>query len=306
MSQIKKKILFTGGSGLLSVNWALIKKSEFDIILALHNKIISITGTTSIILNFDNYQSLHNTINDLKVDIIIHTAAIANVEICEKDPELADIVNVQYSESIAKISTSLNIKLVHLSTDHLFDGLEMFKAENDVSNPLNIYAKTKLVAEEKICKYNRSALIIRTNFFGWGTHYRKSFSDFIIDNLRNKCSIDLFNNVYYTPIIISELVDITHKLITLNLNGVYNICSNERISKLDFGFMLADIFNLDTSLIKSIQIYQKANLVKRPIDMSLSNKKVKGVLSIEIIGLKDQILHLKQTEENIKNILKNL
>jgi dTDP-4-dehydrorhamnose reductase len=305
MNQTKKKILFTGGSGLLSVNWAIIKKNEFDIILALHNKIITIPGTISIILNFDNFQLLYKTINDLKPDIIIHTAAIANVEICEKNPGLAEIVNVKYSEDIAKISTSLNIKLVHLSTDHLFNGLEMFKAENDISNPLNIYAKTKLGAEEKISQYNRSALIIRTNFFGWGTLYRKSFSDFIIENLRNKCSIDLFNNVYYTPILINELVDITHKLISLNLNGIYNVCSNERISKLEFGFKLAEIFKLDSTFINSIEICEKANLVKRPIDMSLSNEKIKSHLSIEFKSLNDQILELKNSEESI-SILRNL
>lgn len=302
----KKKILITGGSGLLSVNWALIKKNEYDIILGLHKKVISIKGTTSIILDFDNFNLLSETIMDLKPDIIIHTAAIANVEICENNYNLAELVNIYYSEVIAKISTILNIKLVHLSTDHLFNGLEEFKTENDPPSPLNIYAKTKLESENKVISYNSNALIIRTNFFGWGTNYRKSFSDFIIDNLRNKSEIQLFNNVYYTPILINELVEITHKLISLNSSGVFNICSNERISKLDFGVFLAESFNLDSSLIKSIEIFDKPNLVKRPIDMSLSNKKVKNELTIEIMSLKDQIINLMKDEERFSVNLKNL
>jgi dTDP-4-dehydrorhamnose reductase len=306
MNQIKKKILITGGSGLLSVNWALIKKNEYDIILGLHKKIITITGTRSIILNFEDLNILSDTIMELKPEVIIHTAAIANVEICEDNPKLAKLVNTYYSEAIAKISNKLNIKLVHLSTDHLFNGLEEFKSENDPPSPLNIYAQTKLESENMVKLYNNNALIIRTNFFGWGTIYRKSFSDFIIDNLRNQCSIELFNNVFYTPILINELVNITHKLISLDLNGIYNICSNERISKLEFGLILAESFNLDSSLIKSIEIFEKPNLVNRPIDMSLSNKKVKNELSIEIMCLKDQIINLKKDEELFSVNLRNL
>ena len=61
-----------------------------------------------------------------------------------------------------------------------------FYNENDFTNPLNYYAKTKVEAEKKLLKYNPSCLIIRTNFFGFGPNYRKSFSDWIIDSLKNK------------------------------------------------------------------------------------------------------------------------
>ena len=179
MNQTRKKILFTGGSGLLAVNWALIKIEEYDIFLGLHSKEITLPGTTSIKLNFENYDVLFKTIKELEPDLIVHTAAIANVEICEHNPPLAQIVNVNYTESISKITKILGIKLIHLSTDHLFNGNESLKTECDSAEPLNVYAKTKLDAERKVLEFNGDALIIRTNFYGWGTEYRQSFSDFL-------------------------------------------------------------------------------------------------------------------------------
>lgn len=297
MNQVRKKILFTGGSGLLSVNWALIKLEEFDIILGLHNKEIALPGTSSVKLNFDNQDLLFKSISELNPDLVIHTAAIANVEICEYNPLLAEIVNVNYTELISKITKILGIKLIHLSTDHLFNGNESLKSEYDIPEPLNVYAKTKLDAECKVLEFNANALIIRTNFYGWGTKYRQSFSDFIIKSLRNNSSIELFNNVYYTPILINELVKIAHLLIDFGFSGIYNICSDERISKLEFGYRLAKVFNLDSLLIKPIEISKKPNLVKRPFDMSLTNLKIKKDLSIEVLSLDDQLFQLKIDEE---------
>ena len=284
------KILITGGSGLLGTNWALLKRNDFEIILGLHIKKIKIKNVRACQLNMKDEKELEKQIAHLTPNIIIHTAAITDVEKCEKEVELADKINVDLTETICKICKKINIKFVFISTDHLFDGLNAFSTENSLVNPLNNYARTKVNAEKAVINANPEALIIRTNFFGWGTKYRKSFSDFIINNLRNNNQITLFENIYFTPIIISELVNMVHELIDKNKNGIFNVCGNERISKYQFGIKISKLFSLKKSLIKKGSIDQFKDLAKRPKDMSLSNDKVCKALNCKLLsrGLRTQ------------------
>ena len=190
---------------------------------------------------------------------------------------------------IAKITANQNIKLIHISTDHLFDGEKERVDEKSVLKPLNIYAKSKAIGDNEVLKNNHSALVIRTNFFGKGPSYKNSFSDKIISSLNKNEEIKLFSNVFYTPIHVHQLAKCILKLIELNCSGIYNISSNERISKFDFGTMIAKMMNKDQNLIIPILIETKTNLTLRPKDMSLSNQKLKKSIKMDIETLSNQI-----------------
>ena len=181
---MKNKVLITGGSGLLALNWALTINKNFDVFLGYHKRQFNILNTKSIKLELEIYDELYSQLSNLSPKIIINTAGLTNVESCEKFPKLANKSNITIAKNLAKVSKFLNIKLVHISTDHLFDGKKTYYNEKDQINPLNVYGKTKAIGEKEILKINEDALIIRTNFFGWGTDYRNSFSDFIIQNLQ--------------------------------------------------------------------------------------------------------------------------
>ncbi len=291
-----KKILITGGSGLLATNWAIIQKKNFQVVLGLHNKILFVEGVQNVIINLDSVELFSQDVLKIQPDIIIHTAAISNVEFCEKNPDLAQKVNVSITNIVAKVCAMFSIKLVHISTDHLFDGTKQLVSEEIIPSPLNIYAKTKGEAEMEVLSFCPNSLIIRTNFYGWGPSYRNSFSDFIINNLRNGISINLFHDIYYSPIIISELVRIVHFLLDNGKSGIFNISGTERISKFEFGIKLASVFNLNASLISMGSINDVKNLVIRPLDMSLSNGKVNSILIDPITNIYDQLVELKEEE----------
>lgn len=172
----------------------------------------------------------------------------------------------------------LNVPLVHLSTDHIFSGNASFAKENDSPNPCNIYALSKLEGENQLLGINASAIIIRTNFYGWGTPYRKSFSDFVYDNLIAGHSINLYTDIFYTPILISQLIDLIMRLVECKFSGVINLVGDERISKYQFACAMANVFNLNTDLIKPCLYRDLLSQVDRPYDMSLSNKLVKSIL----------------------------
>ncbi|MBT5399004.1 aminotransferase class I/II-fold pyridoxal phosphate-dependent enzyme, partial [bacterium] len=292
-----KTILMTGGSGLLSTNWALSIRDEYKVTLLLHQKKISLLGVNTEIVSLSSLEECLSVLEKHQPDIVIHTAGLANVEECESNPNLAQTVNVDLAKNIATACSNQGVKLVHISTDHLFLGDQEFSTEESVINPVNNYAKSKFLGEKQVLENCKDALIIRTNFYGWGTKYRQSFSDLILDKLKNNQQVDLFSDVFFTPILIDELSKRTHQLIDANTMGVFNIVSSERVSKYEFGIKLANCFNLDVGLINTVSINDKPNLVKRPKDMSLSNTKLCQMLNCEIATLDEQLQILKEQED---------
>ena len=292
-----KTILMTGGSGLLSTNWALSIRDEYKVTLLLHQKKISLLGVNTEIVSLSSLEECLSVLEKHQPDIVIHTAGLTNVEECESNPNLAQTVNVDLAKNIATACSNQGVKLVHISTDHLFLGDQEFSTEESVINPVNNYAKSKFLGEKQVLENCKDALIIRTNFYGWGTKYRQSFSDLILDKLKNNQQVDLFSDVFFTPILIDELSKRTHQLIDANTMGVFNIVSSERVSKYEFGIKLANCFNLDVGLINTVSINDKPNLVKRPKDMSLSNTKLCQMLNCEIATLDEQLQILKEQED---------
>ena len=301
---MRKRILFTGGSGLLALNSALYLRNDFEVYLGLHSRIINLEGVHTCILDLENEQALEEELIRIKPDILINAAGMTNVEECELKPNEADTINAIVPGVLARLSKKLNIYFVHISTDHLFDGTKSFQTEEDTISPLNVYGKSKAKGEQEVLKNNNEALIVRTNFFGWGTSYRQSFSDFIIYSLRQEKKITLFEDVYYTPILIQTLIDQIQLLIKDKIKGIINIVSDERISKYDFGILIADTLRLNKKLIVKGSIENNTRLVKRPKDMSLSNYKIKSTLkkySYPSLNQQLEILFNCEISSNISN-----
>ena len=291
---MQQKVLITGGSGLLAINWALGIRNNYAVTLLLHHKKISLSGVDTDVASLDSLDECSSVLVKHQPDIVVHTAGLTNVEECESDPDLAQEVNVDLAKNIAIACSDQGIKLVHISTDHLFSGDQELATEESITNPVNIYGETKLLAEQQVLENCKDALVVRTNFFCWGTKYRQSFSDFILNKLKNNKQSNLFSDVYFTPILVDELVKKTHQLIDSNAIGIFNIVGSERMTKYEFGIKLTKHFNFDSGLINKISINAKSSLVKRPKDMSLSNKKLCQVLNCEIASLDEQLQTLKE------------
>lgn len=294
----KIRLLITGGSGLLALNWAYSMRDKYLITLGLNKRKINLTGVQILFLNLESLDSLSRQIETLQPEIVIHTAGLTSVEKCQFDPLLAKQLNVQLALNVAKVCALFKITFVHISTDHLYSGDTAFADESLVVRPVNMYGNTKAEAEIGVLEQNPDALIVRTNFFGWGTKYRQSFSDFIICNLRENRELELFDDVFYTPILVEVLAEAIHDLITLKAMGIFNIVCGQRISKCNFGVMLAKVFDLDPALIKPMQLSKKSFLVKRPLDMSLNNKKAVNFLGRDLGTIEDYLFRLRHLEKN--------
>ena len=298
-----KKILITGGSGLLGSNLALRLRKNYEVLILLNKTKIHIPST----INAKAQSSLDEIFSFFRPDLVINTVAQTNIEICEEDPFLAKEANLNYLKIIVPLCKNNGCKLLHISTDHLSNGLKPFLQEDEDVKPLNVYARTKLEGEKYIQKEMPSALIVRTNFFGWGPKYRNSFSDTIINRIKEKKNISLFEDAFFSPVSMRRLCEVIMLLNSFNAYGIYNVSSNDRISKLQFGLMVCEFFKLDKSFIKISKISENKNLIIRPKDTSLKNKKVSdllrfncGLVSENINdlfhdikdGIKDQIVKL--------------
>ena len=291
-----EKVVFFGGSGLLAVNWAKKICLDYEVYLIMHKRKIQLPEVNVMHFNENFDASFNDFILSLKPDLIVNCAALTNVDLCESNPLMANDINTELPKKLAFISKKVKAKFIHISTDHLFDGKKKIYSEQDQVNPLNQYAKTKAAAEKEVLSIDENALIVRTNFYGWGLSYRKSFSDFILEGLRDKTDLQLFNDVYYSPIYIGELVRLIHLALEKNCAGLYNIVGSETISKYDFGIAIAEVFGLSKKSIYSSFIERKKGLVLRPKNMALSNEKLLKKLNQPILTLKEQLMSLKEDE----------
>ena len=144
------KVLITGGSGLLALNWACAIRARHDVVLATHRRRISAVRHVTAALALDDRGALCAALERLAPDIIVHTAGLTSVDACEQDPELAQHVNAELSRNVAEAAVAANARLIHISTDHLFAGTHALYTENDAPEPLNAYARSKLSAEEEV------------------------------------------------------------------------------------------------------------------------------------------------------------
>ena len=297
-----KKILITGGSGLLGTNLAIRLCKSYKVLILLNEKNINIPLTISASAKV----SLEKTFSSFKPDLVINTVALTNIEKCEEQPALASKINLNFLKLLTKATKKFSGKIIHISTDHLFDGKVPFVNEKNILCPLNQYAKTKVEAEEFIQNEMPESLILRTNFFGWGPVHRQSFSDQIINSINNQKKIYLFKDAFFNPISLRNLSNLIVNLIENEASGVFHLAANDRVSKLQFGKMLCNYFKLNQKYIVEASIKEKKELVKRPLDTSLENKKIRSLLNFDCGTVLENISHLSlDIKDGLKdNIIK--
>jgi len=287
------RLLITGGSGLLAKSWTYARQKKNTIYLVEHKTPCTLHGADSLKLSFDSVDKIILSLKEHAIDICVHTAGLTSVELCEKDPILAKSANTALAKNVALACSKLAIPLIYISTDHLFSGKQSLCNEDDIIEPMNVYATSKAQGEIATLEAHSSALIVRTNFYGWGYGYRPSFSDFIFNKLNSGLPVGLFTDIFYTPIIATTLSNICHDLIEKGASGIFNVVGSERLTKYDFGIKLASVFGLDSELIEPIKFNQMSHLIDRPRDMSLSNLKLLNMLKYRMPSLEEQLLELQ-------------
>ena len=276
------KILVTGASGLLGrelVSQLLLDKENS--VIALYNRNpIPIKHKRLIKIKIDiTYKTLlEDLLFKLKPDVIVHAAAYTDVDGCEINRHIAWNVNVEATKSIMKIAKVIKSYVIYISTDYVFDGNKGLYSEQDVPNPVNFYGLTKLISEEIVRSSGIFYTIVRPSaIYGFGGR-RKSFAEYVIENLRKNSVVRALIDQYVSPIYNVLLAKALTEVMNLRPMGTIHI-AGEWISRYEFAKKMAKIFNLPTKLIKKTKMANmKTWIAKRPKDSSLNIEKAKRII----------------------------
>lgn len=232
--------------------------------------------------------SIFDAIEKTNPNLLINCAAITDLDFLEEHPKIGFKINSEGARNIAIASKKYDTKLIQISTDGIFDGKKGMYVEEDLTKPINVYGKTKLLAEKYVMEESKNYLILRTNFIGYDSEGR-NLLNWMIKKLSNGEELVGFNDIFFTPLEISHLSNLIYKLSSINKNLVLHLSSDLKISKYDLAILVAEIFNFDKKLIKkgtSTELNLKA---PRPKDTSLSNIRTKNLLNEKFLSLNDSL-----------------
>lgn len=277
-----QKILITGSHGLLGSILSNILSDKFKIISLHRDKKSLVNCFQDFRCDLIDYKKISHIVNDVKPNIIIHTAALVNIDICEKNRVLSRKLNYEITKYFSDLSNK-HIKIIFISSDQVYGDIEFKNEKNYILKPLNYYGIDKLDSENYIRNQNKDYINIRTNFFGRNIKKDKSsFAEWIINSIENKQTINLYNDYIYTPISSFDLANYIVNLINLDFIGTINIGSQNKCSKYEFALELIKKISGNFNLLKSVSFNTKIFHANRSKDISLEISKLRSLKLIPI------------------------
>ena len=267
-----KKILITGISGFLGWHFAQHFSNDFDLTGIYYNNKPTFSNINLASLDLTDNQAVTNFLAKNKPDAIVHLAANSNPNDCEKNPK-AQVINVEVTTHLAKYCAAQNIQFLFTSTDLVFEGNAAPYAETDATNPIMIYGKQKLEAEQKLLDIYPKAIIARMPLMYGLPKNGLGFMNAWMKNLREGKNIYCFTDEYRTATSGEDAVYGIVLLLKKEVSGIFHLGSKESISRFDFATQVAEHFGLDKKLIlPSLQADVKM-AAARPADVSLDSGK---------------------------------
>ena len=275
-----KKILVTGANGQLGseLNVLSFKYPQYEWFFADRTKV-----------TLDNLDLLKTQLNEIRPDIILNGGAYTAVDKAETEKELAFIINHLAVELIAKYASANNIKLIHVSTDYVFDGSSSVALNEEAeTNPINVYGESKRAGEIACLKENPEAIIIRTSwvYSKFGNNFVKTMQRL----MQERESINVVNDQIGSPTYAADLAKAMIDIVEFNnwIPGIYNYSNEGEISWYEFALTIKELgkYNCNVGGIPSASYPTPA---KRPEYSLLDKKKIKKVYNLGILDYKESL-----------------
>ena len=278
------KVLITGSTGLLGVSLVIyLKKRGFNIITHARK------NQADKMFDLSNQKRTIEALNQVKPNIIINLVSLTSVPDCEYNINLAYLSNTRSVENIVHWieSSHSDCHLIQISTDHVYDGKGLHTEDNVLIT--NNYAMTKYAGE--LAAMRVPSTVLRTNFIGKSrVSYRESLTDWIYNSIISEHHVEVLNDIFFSPLSISVLIEMIELVLTKKPIGIYNLGSHDGMSKAEFDFAFAKSLNLSTNFMTSIASSQAKFLkVYRPKDMRMDVSKFEDTLDVKLPKLIDLI-----------------
>ena len=292
------KILISGASGLLGSKIAELAEAEEHQVFSGYFTQEPTFGQP-VRLDITTKKSVSKIVSDIKPDTIIHSAALTNVDECEKNKKLTEEINVIGTRSIAEAAKDNDAYLSYVSTDYVFDGSKGMYKEEDMTNPVNFYGQSKLYGEKAIKEINENYLIARTSvIYGIKPASGKiNFALWLIESLKKNQAVQVLTDQFISPTLNTNLAKMVLEASERRLNGIYHMAGASRASRFEFVIKLAEIFDLDKSLIKKSCISDINWVAERPKDSSLDVSKTYNILKTKPMNLSEALNLMKEEME---------
>jgi dTDP-4-dehydrorhamnose reductase len=258
-------ILIVGASGLLGSNLAFVCSQRG---LPFHGTYLSQTMTDPrgcfSRRDLRIKREVEALLSEVSPDVVMNCSAYTNLDGAEKSPDDAFAINAGLPELLAEETRRRNIHFIHVSTDGIFDGDGTPHTERATPRPANVYARSKLIGEQKVMAANSGALIVRTCIYGWSCTGRESLAEVILNQLASGKVFTGFTDVFFNPLHVGTISALMLDLANVAAHGLINLGSHDSLTKFAFARALADEFKLDAGLIRPGKLADISFVARRP------------------------------------------
>jgi dTDP-4-dehydrorhamnose reductase len=274
------KILITGATGQLGSEFKVLSEDypQFEWFFANRMQV-----------PLDKINLLEEQLVNIQPDVIINCGAYTAVDKAETDKELADIVNHQAVGILAKYAQENSIKLVHISTDYVFDGTSSVALkENALAKPINVYGATKRAGEVAALAINSNVVIIRTSwvYSRFGNNFVKTMRRLLIE----RDSIEVVNDQIGSPTYAADLAQVVIDIVQTEkwTPGIFNYSNEGSISWYEFALAIQEITE-DKCEVKGIPSTSYPTPAARPAYSLLDKNKIKEIYNVAVPYYKESL-----------------
>lgn len=297
-----EKLLITGVNGLLGQKLLTQAASKYSVIgIDLHNEPFNKK------INF-KYVKLDLTDRNAVKDMIlteyphylINTAAMTNVDACETEKEKCWKINVEAVNNIVYATRKIGTKIVHLSTDYVFDGSDGPYGEEASPSPLGYYGKSKLASENSLRASDLDFAIVRTMIlYGEAEDVRPNFVTWLVSALRQGNSVTIVNDQFGNPTLADDLAAAILRIIQLQKWDLFHISGSEFIDRYQFALKIADVYKLNKSLINQISTSELKQAAPRPLKSGFIIDKTENELEIHMSNVEEGLRKQRKQSKKI-------
>lgn len=290
--------MVTGAGGLLGSKVAELAVGKGYEVYAAYLTHMSQVGHV-VKMDVADRQQVFRVLETVRPGAVVHCAALTNVDLCEARKELALKVNAEGARFIAEASKVIGSRLIHVSTDYVFDGERGMYREEDEPNPVNFYGYSKLLGEKAVIEVGGEYLIVRASVI-YGSRPaggKTNFALWLIDNFKAGREVKVLTDQYVSPTLNTNLAAMILDALERGLTGILHTAGATRVSRFEFAVQLAKEFGFDCSLIREASMDEMRWLARRPKDTSLDVSKAMRLLGVKPMELSDALKALKREVE---------
>ena len=288
------KLLITGASGFLGWNLCQQAQRRWQVYGTYYSHKIETPGTKLSKIDLRDLSALQELFTTVQPTAVIHTAAVSSPNFCQIHPQEAYGINVTASVNIANLCTEANIPCVFTSTDLVFDGQNPPYQESDPVSPICYYGEQKAAAETKMLTiYPHTTVCRMPLMFGIAPPTATSFIQPFIQDLRAGRDISLFSDEFRTPVSGATAAKGLLLAIEKEIVGLLHLGGKERISRYEFGCLLAESLQLPSTLLKTCRQRDVKMAAPRSPDTSLDSSKA-FALGYNPLSLREELSQIAE------------